>query len=77
MAKKTTKKPMPFILEVAWSTYMKVRKYYQSDAGDFVPEVAARPGDETLYLYIEDRVNGGKMRVPWKIWLKVRQRGRG
>ena len=50
---------------------MKVKKCYRWDSGDFVPEVAAHPGDETLYLNIADRVNGGKMRVPWNIWLKV------
>ena len=47
---------------------MKVKKLY---AAGFVPEVAARPGDEDLFVNIEDRVNGGKMRVPWNIWLKV------
>ena len=53
---------------------MKVKKYYTSETGDFVPEVAARPGDDTLYLYIKDRVNGGKMRVPWKSLLQKADR---
>ena len=55
-------------LQVGWSTYMKVKKLY---GVNFVPEVAAHPGDETLYVNIADRVNGGKMRIPWKTWLKV------
>ena len=58
-------------LKVSWSTFMKVRKYYNRDSGESIPEVAAQPADETLYVNIEDRVNGGKMRVTWKVWLKV------
>ena len=58
----------PLRSQVPWSTYMKVKKLY---GVGFVPEVAARPGDEDLFVNIEDRVNGGKMRVPWNIWLKV------
>merc|ERR1719187_2952454 len=56
-------------MKVGWSAYMKVKKLY---GVGFVPEVAARPGDDTLFVNIEDRVNGGKMRIPWNIWLKVR-----
>ena len=44
-------------LKVSWSTFMKVRKYYNRDSGEFIPEVAAQPADETLYVNIEDRVN--------------------
>ena len=43
--------------KVSWSTFMKVRKYYNRDSGEFIPEVAAQPADETLYVNIEDGVN--------------------
>ena len=61
---KVTMQPM----EVSWNEFMQKRTAFELSS----PEIACRPGDSTLMVYIPDKVNGGKMRVTWANWLKVR-----
>merc|ERR1719447_1553279 len=61
---KETVQPM----EVTWNEYMQKKASFELTS----PEVACRPGDSTLMVNIPDKVNGGKMRVTWANWLKVR-----
>jgi hypothetical protein len=49
--------------------FNQVHHYYL----DFFPKLACRPGDDTLYVYIRDKVNLCNMRVPWDVYLKVKK----
>jgi len=54
--------------QTTWYEYCKFRHHYES----MTPEIAARPGDKTLYVNIRDKVNNCKMRIPWNIYLQVK-----
>jgi len=57
-------------MQISWAIFNKVKHLY----GDgHVPEIAAKPGDDTLYVNIWDKVNECKMRIPWSAWLKVKK----
>jgi len=56
-------------MRVSWPNFMKVHHYYL----DFYPPLACRPDDETLYVFIQDKVNLCKMRVSWANYLKVKK----
>lgn len=54
--------------QTTWYEYCKFRHHYAS----MTPEIAARPGDDTLYVNIPDKVNNCKMRISWDIYLRVK-----
>ena len=56
------------VLQVFWPNWMKVAHYYL----DFMPRLAPRPGDDTLYVWIRDKVNLTHMRVSWENYQKVK-----
>jgi adenylate kinase len=53
---------------ITWNEYCKFKHHY----ANMTPEIAARPGDETLYVNIPDKVNNCKMRITWENWEKVK-----
>jgi len=57
-------------MKISWAIYNKVKHLYPVG---HIPEIAAKPGDDTLYVNIWDKINECKMRVPWHVWLKVKK----
>lgn len=54
--------------QISWYEFCKFRHHYEN----MTPEIAARPGDKTLYVNIRDKVNNCKMRIPWDIYLQIK-----
>jgi len=57
-------------MKISWAIYNKVKHLY---GVGHIPEIAAKPGDDTLYVNIWDKINECKMRIPWHVWLKVKK----
>merc|ERR1712142_366679 len=57
-------------MKIPMAIYNKVAHLYGEG---HIPELAAKPGDDTLYVNIWDKVNECKMRIPWSAWLKVKK----